>query len=220
MKRATSALVLALGGCALIATTALAALGGRTHAHPAAPVAVPPLLSAAQLRAVAGGFAPALADLYWIRAIGTAGANTETPEGTLRLYRLLDRVTLLDPDFLPPYQYGALLLSIRGGRPDLGDRILNRARARFPDNWEYPFYLGFNRFLYDLDFPAAADYFDQAVAVGGAPEYLGALARRFRDQRSNRAMAIDLLRRIHQVSEDPAIKRRLMERLVELEAMG
>lgn len=220
MKRTTSLLAVALGVCALAAGTALAAVSGRDQARPSAPIDLAPLLDARQLQTVAGGFAPALADVYWIRAVAAAGANADSPRQTELLYRMLDRVTTLDPDFATPYQYGALMLSVRGDRPDLGDRILLRGRERFPDNWEYPFYLGFNCFYFKLDFDGAADWFARAAAVEGAPGYLGPLAQRFRDQRTNRATAIDLLRRIHQVSDDPAIKRRLKERLAELEAMG
>ncbi len=186
-----------------------------TSASPkAAPV---PLLSAHQLRLLSGGFAPVVADIYWIDTVSTAGNSLEGDQGAERLYHLLERVVTLDPRFESAYQYGNLLLSIRSGRPDLGDRLLHLAERSFPDKWEYPFYLGFNRFYYDSDFLTAADHFERAGRLPGAPPYLAALAVRFRDQRHNVEMAQALLRRLIRVSDDPVIKQRLTERLAELE---
>ena len=179
-----------------------------------------PLLSSAHLKVLAGGFAPALADIHWIGAVAAAGEASETNAGAEHLYHLLDRVVTLDPRFEPAYQYGALLLSIRAARPDLGNRLLVRAQDQFPDNWEYPFYLGFNRFYYQTDFIGAADLFETAAARGGAPPFLSALAHRFRDQEHNVEEARTLLRRIIKVSDDPTVRRRLMARLAELEGAG
>ncbi len=218
MKRTAPALltVVLLVGM-LVSAGVLTALAARADRIDAPKIALDPILSPHQFRLLFQGMGPALADVYWIRAISTAGAALESPGGTVRLYQLLERVVAIDPQFEPAYQYGALLLSVRGDRPDLGDKLLHAAEQRFPDNWEYPFYLGFNRFYYAADFLAAADYFERAATLPGAPDYFAALAPRFRDQQHNQATARDLLRRLIRISDDPVIKQRLERRMAELQ---
>jgi tetratricopeptide (TPR) repeat protein len=210
-------MIFLLAGAGSVGT--LTGLAARDQAA-ATPVFSDPVLSSAHLKLMAGGFAPALADIHWIGAVAAAGEKAETDQGAERLYHLLDRVVTLDPHFEPAYQYGALLLSIRAARPDLGNRLLLKARKQFPDNWEYPFYLGFNRFYYQSDFIGAADLFEAAAVQGGAPPFLSALAHRFRDQEHNVDEAKALLRRIIKVSNDPTVRHRLTARLAELEGAG
>ncbi len=201
----------------LVSAGALTAMSAQADRTPESALMIDPILSPRQLGLLAGGFGPALSDLYWVRAISTAGEALDSPRGTVRLYQLLERVVALDPQFEPAYQYGALLLSVRAGRPDLGDKLLHAAERQFPQNWEYPFYLGFNRFYYEADFLAAADHFDRAARLPGAPDYFAALATRFRDQQHNQDVARDLLQRLIKISDDPVIKQRLERRLMELQ---
>jgi hypothetical protein len=203
---------------ALAAGTSLAAMDGRAAVAPPAPRPAP-FLTSAQLSALAGGSGPALADLYWIRAAGVSSGELDGP-GAVALYDLLDRVTALDPRFEPAYHFGALLLSIAGRRPDLSDRLLERAQGQFPRAWSFPFYLGFNAFYHRTDFPAAARYLGRAAALPGAPPFLGELARRFGDEAQGRAGAREVIGRMLRVTDDPVIRRRLIERLRELEGDG
>jgi hypothetical protein len=208
-ERVTPPLLLFLGG--LLAVGCLVALGPRAGQPAAAP-----LLSPQALRALAGGFAPALADIDWIRAAQVSSGALDGP-GADALFRLLDRVTVLDPGFQPAYHFGALLLSIGGRRPDLSDRLLLRARSVFPQVWSFPFYLAFNAFYHRTDFTTSAAYLDQAAVLPGAPPFLADLARRFRDESQNRATARELIQRMLRVTQDPVLRRRLAERLGELE---
>jgi len=218
MKRTTAILFAVLMTFGAGSAWALNLLAAHERPVPAA-LNTAALIGPEQLAALSGDFAPALADIHWIQAISAAGESVEAPNGPGRLYQLLQRVVHLDPRFEPAYQYGALLLSIRAARPDLSDQLLQRAQRQFPDNWEYPFYLGFNRFYYDTDFLTAADFFEQAAERPGAPPYLAALSHRFRDQQHNVGEAKELLRRILRVSDDDTVKARLKARLAELERL-
>lgn len=172
---------------------------------------LPPILTPHQLAALSGGFAPALADAYWIRAAAISADELDGPAAD-RLYNLLDRVTALDPGFEPAYHQGALLLSVAARRPDLSDRLLQKARKAFPDVWAFPFYLGFNAFYHRTDFPEAARYMAEAARLPGSPPFLGALAERFADETRNREVARELVERMLRVTRDPVIHQRLLER--------
>lgn len=215
IERITHPLLLLLGG--LAAVWCLAAMDARARVAEEPEVALPALLSPGQLQALAGGFGPALADIYWIQAAATSSESLEGP-GAETLYGLLDRVTTLDPRFEPAYHFGAVLLSVGGRRPDLSDRLLRRARDRFPDNWSFPFYLGFNAFYHRTDFLDAARHMARAARLPGAPPYLASLAQRFRDQEHDAEAARELVRRLLRATHDPVIRARLQERLRALEA--
>lgn len=216
-QRLTPPLLILLGGA--LSVWCLAALGARPGAgpHPAdASSAAAAVLTPPQLAALAGGFGPALADMDWMRATSVPVDQLDQGRAAERLFALLDRVTTLDPAFEPAYHFGALLLSVGARRPDLSDRLAMRARQRFPRNWSFPFYLAFNAFYHRTDFDQAAVYLDQAAALPGAPPYLADLARRFRDQRQDRAVARELIERMLRVTRDPVLHRRLQARLDQL----
>lgn len=201
---------------AILAVASLTALESRARLAGAPEPDLPPVFTPHQLAALAGGFAPALADLDWIRAANAAADPLDGPAAD-RLYDLLDRVTTLDPTFEPAYHQGALLLSVAARRPDLSDRLLLRAREEFPNHWAFPFYLGFNAFYHRTDFQAAARYMAEAGRLPGAPPFLPDLARRFADETTNRAVGRELVERLLRATRDPVIRRHLMERLRTLE---
>jgi hypothetical protein len=215
-RRGRIAEPLALLAGATLALGCLTALAPARLAGPP-PVAPVPSLPPLAQKALAGGFAPALADIYWIRAGAAAGGSLDGAAAD-SLFDLLDRVTVLDPRFEAPYHLGALLLSVAADRPDLSDRLLLRAQERFPEVWAFPFYLGFNAFYHRTDFDTAAVHMDRAARLPGAPPYLAALARRFRDQDHNAEAAEELVGRLLRVTRDPAIRARLEERMKTLQA--
>lgn len=197
------------------AVTAIGCLRGITgHAATTAGEALhlPPLLSTAQLRAVAGGFAPALADTYWIRVISTSDTTLDGTGGAERAYALVERVTALDPQFEPAYHYGALIIGVRALRPDLADRLLARAERIFPENWNFPFYRGFLR-LYHMDnLHTAAGHMARAASLPGSPPFLSALARRLREQENDPRLAIELIERMLRSVDDKALQARMRAR--------
>jgi len=197
---------------ATLAVACLTALDARARLAGTPEPDLPAVFTPHQLAALSGGFAPALADLDWIRAANVAADQLDGPAAD-RLYNLLDRVTSLDPTFEPAYQQGGLLLSVAARRPDLSDRLLLKARKALPDVWAYPFYLGFNAFYHRTDFAAAARYMAEAGRLPGAPPFLPDLAERFADETRNREVGRELLTRLVRVTRDPVIRQRLLERL-------
>jgi hypothetical protein len=214
--RLTQPLLILLGG--VLSVVCLGALNGLDRAGrglPDTPRLDVSVLSPRELAALSGGFAPALADMDWMRATAMSTGQLDGP-GAERLFGLLDRVTVLDPSFEPAYHFGALLLSVGARRPDLSDRLLERARAHFPRAWSFPFYLGFNAFYHHADFDAAGTYMAQAAELPGAPPFLADLARRFSDQEQNLGVARQLIERMLRVTQDPVLRLRLQTRLAEL----
>jgi len=148
------------------------------------------------------------ADLYWIRALQYfGGIQRSHKEGTAlapaagraeydQLFPLLDLTTSLDPYFNLAYRFGAIFLSepppAGPGRPDLAIRLLRKGLAAKPGKWEYMQDIGFVHYWWSHDYHAAADAFQQASEMPGAPWWLQSLAAttlaQGGDRRSSRTM--------------------------------
>lgn len=136
------------------------------------------------------------ADLYWMRAIQHFGDTRRATEGPRRyelLYPLLNITTSLDPQFTVAYRFGAIFLSEPPpggpGRPDQAIALLERGVAAQPRNWRLVQDIGMVHYLQRQDFAAAAEWFERAAGVPGAPWWLRSLAANTRTVGGDRAGA-------------------------------
>jgi hypothetical protein len=180
----------------------------RDARYPAAPIEEDSLYitSGRALKLMTAGYNALAADLYWIRTIQYYGrtklqtrdrAAAPTPETDYHLlYPLLDLTTTLDPRFNIAYRFGSIFLAETypggPGRPDLAIALLEKGIRERPDKWEYMQDIGFVHYWWTHDFKAAADWFNRAADVPGAPWFLRSLAASTLaeggDRRSSRVM--------------------------------
>jgi tetratricopeptide (TPR) repeat protein len=180
------------------------------------------ITSGSTLRRLTAGYNALAADLYWIRAIqyygdiklklgdtalalervqpGNAppapGPSGGAPPDYSLLYPLLDLTTSLDPRFNIAYRFGAIFLAEAypggAGRPDLAVALLEKGLRERPDKWEYMQDIGFVYYWWVRDYRAAADWFNRASQVPGAPWWMRSLAATTLaeggDRRSSRTM--------------------------------
>ncbi len=134
-----------------------------------------------QARLSSLGFAALVADYHWLHAIQIVGGERgRTEKHAPLLARLLDVVTALDPWVGHPYRFGALWLTDSPDSVRFANRLLERGIAYHPLDWRNRHYLGFNLFYYLGDEARAADVLAPAVALPGAPAYLGPLVAKLR----------------------------------------
>jgi hypothetical protein len=93
---------------------------------------------------------------------------------------LLDLATTMDPYFSIAYRFGAIFLGEPypggPGRPDLAVALLNKGLVAQPEKWQYMQDLGFVYYWHLHDYRAAADAFQRASAMPGAPNWMRPLA--------------------------------------------
>ena len=173
---------------------ALACLAGAVGVHaaqerfsPPPTVDAPGLLyvrSPAVARRAALGYTAIASDLYWIRTLQHFGQERLSPPSHVRnygmVYPLLDLTTTLDPYFSIAYRFGAIFLGERypdgPGRPDLAIGLLRKGLAAQPNKWQYMQDLGFVYYWHLRDFKSAADAFQRAADMPGAPNWMRPLA--------------------------------------------
>jgi tetratricopeptide (TPR) repeat protein len=136
------------------------------------------------------------ADIYWMRAIQHYGRERRSERVTNRfelLEPLLDLTTTLDPQFNIAYRFGAIFLAepppSGPGRVDQSIALLKKGLENNPGRWQYAFDIGFIYYWYGtglgrgrMDYEAAAQWFDEAAEVPGAPIWIRQLAAMTRVQ--------------------------------------
>ena len=166
-------------------------------------------------RRAALGYKGFAADVYWIRALQHFGEEHLAPPSHVRtyalLYPLLDLTTTLDPYFSIAYRFGAIYLGEPypggPGRPDLAIALLNKGLASQPDKWQYMQDLGFVYYWHLHDYRAAADAFQRASAMPGAPNWMRPLAAVTLAEGGNRNASRALWTQLAQADETVAARR-------------
>lgn len=142
------------------------------------------------------GYDGLLACLYWTRAVQHYGREHLGLQRYHLLGDLLDITTTLDPDLLPAYRYGAVLLASEPpdgpGRADLAINLMQKGIAHRPDLWQFRFDLGFLYFRSLQDYPRAVEAFKQGAEQPGAPAWLQVLATRVATEGGDRQTAMFL----------------------------
>jgi tetratricopeptide (TPR) repeat protein len=180
----------------------------------------------AAARRMALGYDGLAADVYWIRAIQHYGGTklSAAPDKSYdQLYPLLDLTTSLDPRFDIAYRFGAIFLSEPlpngPGRPDLAVELLRKGLAARPDRWQYAQDIGFVYYWWINDYQRAAEWFDRAAAIPGAPDWLKPVAAVTLAQGGNRASSRRLWREIHDQAEHDWLRAQAITRLQQFDAM-
>jgi hypothetical protein len=221
------ALAFAAAAICLVAAVALHATEDRFAPAPA--VDAPGLMyvrSPAVARRAALGYSGLAADVYWIRTLQHFGQERLSPPGHVRsytlLYPLLDLTTTLDPGFSIAYRFGAIFLGEQypdgPGRPDLAIALLRKGLAAQPDKWQFMQDLGFVYYWHLHDFKAAADAFQRASEVPGAPNWLRPLAAVTLAEGGQRSASRAMWQQLAQ-SEEQWLRSAATLRLAQLDAM-
>lgn len=166
------------------------------------------------------------ADVYWIRTLQHFGQERLSPPSHARtyalLYPLLDLTTTLDPYFSIAYRFGAIFLGepFPGGpgRPDLAIALLRKGLASQPDKWQYMMDLGFVYYWHLRDYHVAANIFQRAADIPGAPNWLRPLAAVTLAEGGNRSGSRALWQQLAQADEE-WLRNSAQLRLAQLDAM-
>jgi len=175
----------------------------------------PEPLSAQATRYASFGATEFTADLYWLKLIQYYGGGD--PSGQYRkLAELFNTVTDLSPKFLPAYQTGLLILPGEGFT-DQALALSQKGKKNLPDSWEIPYYTGLVKHIYKKDYVAAAEEFNAASKLPGAPEITKYFAALYYNQADQRQVAYALFQTIYQTSTDTYVKDRAQKYLGHLD---
>src|SRR5690606_17346448 len=121
-----------------------------------------------------------------------------------------DLTTTLDPHFSIAYRFGAIFLSMEPpdgpGRPDQGIALLEKGLSHSPDRWQYAHDIGFVHYWHTGNFALAAEWFQRASVMPGAPEWIRQVAAVTLVEGGDRSGARQILQGLLSTSEEAYVR--------------
>lgn len=184
-------------------------------------------LTGAALKRASLGFNGLAADWYWMRSLQYVGgkvikASPNAPMadvGQLNLKLLaplLEASTTLDPQFIEPYEYAAIVLS----EVDLPEaiRITKKGILANPTAWRLQQHLGFI-YWQQKDFQAAGEAYAQGAKLPGAPPWMEAMKARMALEGGSRVLAREIYARMYDQAAEGQVKEMARLRLMNLASL-
>jgi hypothetical protein len=164
------------------------------------------------------GFDTVLSDYYWLQALQLVGGDSgDTRRHSGTIGDMIDLVTTLDPWVGHPYRFAAVWLTDSKQSVRKANRLLERGIAHAPEDWRNRYHLGFNHFFYLEQNSEAADAFESALNLEGAPRYLGPLVARLRMNAGGLEMAAGFLSELARSAPDEYARAEYLKALDEIE---
>ncbi len=171
------------------------------------------------------------ADWYWMRSLQYVGgkivAYQESHDGRMDfgnlaslnlelLPQLLTVSTTLDPQFMAPYEYGAMLLPEID--PDQAVTLLDYGIAQNPSTWRLYHYLGYI-YWQRRDYEKAGNLYGVGSRLPGAPPWMAAMSARLRADGGSRDAAREMYRHLSEGSGDQSVKDMVAKQLMRLDSL-
>ena len=179
------------------------------------------------VRRVSMGFNGLVADWYWMRSLQYVGRKIDNlPDNVVLdnldqlnlklLAPLLDTATTLDPEFMEPYEYAAMVLP--GVDLQEAIRITKKGAAANPTAWRLYQYLGFI-YWRQRDFQAASEAYGKGATLPGAPIWMESMRARMAAEGGSRNLAREIYGRMYEESGDKQVKDMARRRLLQVDSM-
>jgi tetratricopeptide (TPR) repeat protein len=191
----------------------------------------PLYLNGPAMKRITLAFNGVAADYYWIRSLQYVGRKIVKFEDTntggfnlsdlsvldLRtLPSLLRMCTTLDPQFMEPYYYGAVIL------PDINAdeaiSLLNHGIEANPNEWRLHQHLGYI-YWQRHEYAKASEVYSAGARLPGAPPWMTAISARMKAEGGSRDAAREMYRHLGEASNDEAVKDMVAKQIMRLDSM-
>ncbi|HEY5885816.1 MAG TPA: hypothetical protein VIT88_14090 [Pyrinomonadaceae bacterium] len=168
-----------------------------------------------------------VADWYWMRALQYVGGKILSAQGPIQLDDLseldmnllapmLDISTTLDPEFMEPYMYAAVVLPAINEEEAI--RITRKGIAANPSQWRLYQHLGYI-YWQRGDYASAGEAYSEGARIPGAPPWMQAMNARMAAEGGSRDVAREIYGQMYQEAGDPKVKEMARLRLLQLQSM-
>jgi hypothetical protein len=170
------------------------------------------------------------ADWYWMRSLQYLGRKAvnyqETHAEQLQLDdlgvldlkllpSLLRTSTTLDPKFMAPYGYGAMILPTFNGEEAIA--LLNYGIEHNPTVWRLHQHLGYIHWQRH-DYQKAGQVYAAGAKLPNAPNWMGQMSARVTAEGGSRQAAREMYRHLYDESNDDQIRQLLDRRLMQVDS--
>src|ERR1044072_5595912 len=157
-------------------------------------------LNAKTAKRISLGFNGLAADWYWMRSLQYVGrkileqkdevALDDLSQLDLKLLApLLENATTLDPEFLDPYEYAAVVLPALDVQEAI--RLTRKGIDANPNAWRLYHHLGYI-YWQQHDYSTAAEVYRRGADIPGAPPSMHAMSARMAAEGGSRATAREI----------------------------
>jgi len=169
-------------------------------------------------RAAALDFQGLAADFQLLQGIFFVGEKIEqqkklSPTEWNYFVSIIKAVIKLDPYFYDTYHFATGMLNWGAGRFQDTIDILENARQFHPNDFRFPYHIGFTYFYFLDDAKKGAQYLELASRLPDAPPLLASLASRLSYYKGNYQFSIDLLERMLSTERNIEIRQYYLKRL-------
>ena len=191
----------------------------------------PLYVSAPAARRLSPAFNGLAADWYWMRSLQYVGGKIVAYQdshhgrvdfgnlGSLNLgllNQLLQVCTALDPQFMAPYEYGAMILPEVDS--DEAIALLNYGIAQNPSAWRLYQHLGYIHWQ-RKEYLIASDVYAAGVKLPGAPSWMGAMSARMKDDGGSRNAAREMYLHLYETTNEQSIKSMVLKQVMRLDSL-
>lgn len=173
------------------------------------------------------GFNGLAADWYWMRSIQYVGRKImnhpeDMPLDNLTqlnlklLAPLLDTATTLDPEFLDPYEYAAVVLPAIDVEQAI--RITQKGIAANPQAWRLYHHLGYI-YWQQREYAAASEIYSLGAQIPGAPPWMEAMKAKMAADGGSRSTAREIYTRMYEQSAEEQVRKMAHVRLMQLDSL-
>jgi tetratricopeptide (TPR) repeat protein len=187
-------------------------------------------LGGATARRASLAFNGLAADWYWVRSLQYVGrklinyedthANVQLTDLKLLDLRLLPSLlrmsTTLDPQFMAPYEYGAVVLPALDENEAIS--LLNSGIAANPNEWRLYQHLGYIYWQRN-DYETASNIYAAGARLPGVPPWMAAMSARMTAEGGSRRAAREMYLRLYEASEDATVKRMVEKQVMRLDSL-
>ncbi|HKG97407.1 MAG TPA: hypothetical protein VKA97_06325 [Pyrinomonadaceae bacterium] len=167
------------------------------------------------------------ADWYWMRSLQYVGRKMlnhprDFPIDNLRelnvklLAPLLDTTTTLDPEFLEPYEYAAIVLPSIDVQEAI--RITQKGIQANPNAWRLYQHLGYI-YWQQQDYQAAGETYGRGAQIPGAPAWMQAMKAKMAAEGGSRSTAREIYTRMYEQSGEEQVRDMARKRLLQLDSL-
>jgi len=178
-------------------------------------------------RRISLGFNGLVADWYWMRSLQYVGKKIlSQPEDVaiddlsklnLKLLApLLDTATTLDPEFLDPYEYAAIVLPAVDVQEAI--RITQKGIDANPNAWRLYQHLGYI-YWQQGNYQAASETYGRGAQIPGVPPWMLAMKAKMLADGGSRDTAREIYMRMFEESNDEQVKDMARKHLELLDSM-
>lgn len=177
-------------------------------------------------RRISLGFNGLAADWYWMRSLQYVGRkiinDNDVPLDHLGLLNLkllaplLDTATTLDPEFLDPYEYAAIVLPSINVNEAI--RITQKGIDANPNAWRLYHHLGYI-YWQQHDYQAASEIYGRGAQIAGAPPWMEAMKAKMAAEGGSRSTAREIYTRMYEGSADEKVKDMARKHLLQLDSL-